>query len=181
MAGKGPVSAELAYLVRAWRDEYPAPPGFLEHTYLPEREWTDRIVEERFIRWLPQYKRAADGPGVEPLYRDDGRPVLGHHKPTGLDDPDEWILPVHEAVKRTRGRTGKVPLEHRLLAAALRWTGSCPCSCPGVMAHLAARFGISAAQVSGAVSRAARACVREVHGHDFSAPLPARSPTVLSS
>jgi hypothetical protein len=75
---------------------------------------TRRVVADRYILWL----RALDS--------DSGRVVLTHRRPTTLDDPDEWAKPLHEALKRLRGRSRPYAPGYRWLIQVIQWRGQ-PC------------------------------------------------------
>lgn len=165
-------SPEFTYLARAWRDEMPVPVSSLGRSYIAPGEWLDRLADEHFMLLLPAWRKAADG-----MYELVGKE---HRQPVGLDDPDEWILPAHEAVKRRKGRGPRVALEYRWLVAVLRSSGApCLCAHPGIIEHLADQYRIPARQITGAILRASRAAVRDIraHGADWSVP---QGPVVLS-
>lgn len=163
-------SAEFRYIARGWRDEIPSPVGILEKPYIELRQWEDRMLDEKYILWVGAWDRLADGSFV-PRVDHAGKRVMEHHVPRGEDAPDDWIFPVHEAVKRRKGRGDRPALEYRWLVAILRDTGGpCLCAHRNVVHHLADRYRVTEHQVVGAVLRACRAAVRDVRPHDYSAP-----------
>lgn len=121
-----------------------------------------RLVLDKFVLW----QRAYDENG-QPVTRtaDDGevRAVMVHRRPVSLEDPDEWLMPVHEAMKRIRGHDRPYSNGYRWLRHLLAWRGlPCLCACPDVVVHLALREHTTPDDIAGTVISAARECVRKI-------------------
>lgn len=102
-----------------------------------------RILDDRYIRWFVEWQcEEVEGPGgttvripivdergrFVPKRDERGRVVRYRQRPFREADPDDWVMPVHEAMKRLRGKGAKPRLEWHWLNEILRWRGM-PCVC----------------------------------------------------
>lgn len=129
-----------------------------------------RILDEKFVRWV----RAWDDETGDWRKDAEGHAVyIPAPRPSAPEDPDQWAMPVHEALKRLRGRKRPYRIEWYWLRETLRWRGlPCPCNHVDVIDHLAAQAGVSPKRVEAAVMAAARELARIVGiERDPSAPV----------
>lgn len=127
-----------------------------------------RILDDRFIRWYTEIDVATGKPK-----RDErGHYVMYRLEPHREDDLDDWVMPMHEAVKRMRGHGPKPALEWYWLREILAWRGlPCPCGHDGIVECIAARSRARPAEVVGAVLRLSRSIARLIgDGRDASCP-----------
>lgn len=111
-----------------------------------------RILDDHYILWLRTFDPET------------GLPALTHKRPVEIGDPDEFVMPIREAVKRLRGSRGEPPSEqYRWLRAVLAWRGlPCMCNCADIVAHIAMIERTHPAEVRRVVLEAARRVVEEI-------------------
>lgn len=141
-------------------------------------DWTGlfrRVMLDHFIQWLP-------------VVREDGSIGKIHQPPQKPDDPDEFVMAAHEAVKRQRRPVGaaacrcrdcqqgqgpladfkldELPPEYGWLRACLAWRGlPCFCNHRDVVEHLAVKDRVRITEVIESVLVAAAECVRYMERH----------------
>lgn len=117
-----------------------------------------RILNDQFIRWLP-------------VIDDEGVVTFTHRAPRTMDEPDEFVMPAHEALKREKpdasvvGRRGEP--EYRWLRETIAWRYlPCMCNCADVVAHIAQRDRTTVDNVITNVRAASRRALFFLAAHD---------------
>lgn len=139
-----------------WQDEIPFPIPAYERAYLSAPDWWGRLLDDHYLLWVPRFHIVIGPSGVEQLdlkVDKSGRPLEWQ--------PDEWLLPAHESVKRVRGKKPRAPWRWLRIALAFRG-GVDACGHADPVDHISSMEGFPAEQVVGAILRACRLASRHL-------------------